>query len=288
MCGCDDVGRLMQDMRLEDEKRNVENEAQSILRLTERYQFPDIEGLTAFFEPLQICYGWRTLEEWETFNFCLRQFLSNIDMLYRVRLPELAAYTSQKVEQAPGSEKLRESRYIWTCLRAIVRLLEQTEAFCLLINSFADRMLEVLDGDSDMALEQAASGRNGNASRRRLVSNQEEWEHGYAVLRELLKTWQRYQDRCQIFLVQFVDFIDDVPGLVQADSAFNLLLDHSCSIFGNILPNFHSNNRDSNETIAALLLDMMQKIDLLLWQIDLLLEMLHPLEKLYAITAGMY
>ena len=29
----------------------------------------------------------------------------------------------------------------------------------------------------------------------------------------------------------------------------------------------------------------MQKIDLLLWQMDILLEVLHPLEKLYAITA---
>src|SRR2546429_9420868 len=126
MRGCDGVGRLMQYMRPEDEKRNVENEAQSALWLTGEYQFPDIEGLTALFEPLRICCGWRSLEEWESFNFCLRQFLSNIDMLYRVRLPELAAYTSQQVEQAPRSEKLRECRYVWTCLRSIVRLLEQT------------------------------------------------------------------------------------------------------------------------------------------------------------------
>ena len=107
MSGCDDVGRLMQYMQSEDEKRNVEKEDQRILWLTEKYQFPDIEGLTALFEPLQICCGWHSLEEWESFNFCLRQFLSNIDMLYRVRLPELAAYTSQQVEQAPRSEKLR-------------------------------------------------------------------------------------------------------------------------------------------------------------------------------------
>ena len=276
MSGCDDVGRLMQYMQSEDEKRNVEKEDQSILWLTEKYQFPDIEGLTALFEPLQICCGWRSLEEWESFNFCLRQFLSNIDMLYRVRLPELAAYTSQQVEQTPRSEKLRERLYIWTCLRAIVRLLEQTEPFCQLINSFAYRMLEVLDGDSDMEAEQAVSGKDGNASGKRSACSQEEWEHGYAVVLELLNAWRRYQDRCQIFIVQFVDLIDDIPGLVQVDSAFNLLLDHSCSIFGNILPKFHSSSRDSGETIATLLLDMMQKIDLLLWQIDILLDVLNP------------
>jgi hypothetical protein len=88
--------------------------------------------------------------------------------------------------------------------------------------------------------------------------------------------------------VQFADFIDDIPGLLQVDSAFSLLLDHSCSIFGNILPKFHSSRGDSDEVIATLLLDMMQKIDLLLWQIDILLEVLHPLEKVYAITVGMY
>jgi hypothetical protein len=89
-------------------------------------------------------------------------------------------------------------------------------------------------------------------------------------------------------MVQFADFIDDIPGLLQVDSAFNLLLDHSCSLFGSILPKFHTDSRDNDEVIATLLLDMTQKIDLLLWQIDILLEVLHPLEKLYAITAGMY
>lgn len=271
-------------MRPDDEKRNVADEARSVLRLTEKYQFPDIEGLTALLAPLQICCEWRSFEEWESFNFCLRQFLSNIDMLYRVRLPELAAYTSQQVEQAPRSEKLRECRYIWTCLRAIVYLLEQTEPFCQLINSSAYRMLEVLDDDSDIE----ADGKDGKASGKRLVSSQEEWEHGYAVVLELLKAWRRYQDRCQIFIVQFADFINDIPGLLQVDSAFGLLLDHSCSIFGHILPKFHSSSGDSDEAIATLLLDMMQKIDLLLWQIDILLDVLHSLEKLYAITAGMY
>jgi hypothetical protein len=256
--------------------------------MMEKYQFSDIEGLTTLFEPLQVCLGWRTLEEWESFKFCLCQFLNNIDMLYRVMLPELAAYTTQEVEQTSKSAMLRECQYIWTCLRAIVRLLEQTEPFCQLINSFAYRMLEVLDGGSDMEAEQEASGRDGNVHRRRLASSQEEWEHGYTVLLELLNAWQRYQDRCQIFIVQFVDLIDDIPGLVQVDSAFTLLLDHSCSIFGDILPDFHSSSRDSDETIATLLLDMMQKVDLLLWQIDILLEVLHPLVKLYAITVGMY
>lgn len=275
-------------MQPEDEKRNVADEARSMLQLTEKYQFSDIEGLTALLEPLQICCGWRSFEEWESFNFCLRQFLSHIDMLYRVRLPEMAAYTSLQVEQAPGSERLRECRYIWTCLRAIVRLLEQTEPLCQLINSSVYRMLELLDDDRDMEAGQASSGKDGKASRKRLASSQEEWEHGYAVVLELLKAWRRYQNRCQIFIVQFVDFIDDAPGLLQVDSAFSLLLDHSCSIFGNILPKFHSSSGGSDEAIATLLLDMMQKIDLLLWQIDILLEVLHPLEKLYAITAGMY
>lgn len=287
MCGCDGVGRLMQYMQPEDEKRNVEDEARSILRLTEKYQFPDIEGLTALLEPLQACCGWRTLEEWETFNFCLRQFLSNIDMLYRVRLPELAAYTSQQVEQTSRSEKLNECRYIWTCLRAIVRLLELAEPFSKIINSSAYCMLEVLDVDSDVEAEQVASGKDRNTGGKRLACSQEEWEYGCAAVFELLKAWRRYQDRCQIFIVQFADFIDDIPGVLQVDSAFNLLLDHSCSIFGDILPKFHSGG-DSDEVIAALLLDMMQKTDLLLWQIDILLEVLHPLEKLYAITAGMY
>ena len=288
MCGCDGVGRVMQYMQPEDEKRDVTDEARSILRLTEKYQFPYIEELTALLEPLQICCEWHAFEEWECFNFCLRQFLSNVDMLYRVRLPELAAYTSQQVEQTPGSEKLRECRYIWTGLRAIVCLLEQTEPVCQLINSSTYRILEVLDDDSDIEAEQAVSGKDGKAGGSRLASSQEEWEHGYAAVLELLHAWRRYQDRCQIFLVQFADFVNDVPGLLQVDSAFSLLLDHSCSIFGHILPKFYASSGDSDESIATLLLDMMQKIDLLLWQIDILLEVLHPLEKLYAITAGMY
>ena len=271
-------------MRPEDEKSNVENAARSILRLTERYQFSDIEGLSALLEPLQICCGWRSFEEWECFKFCLCQFLNNIDMLYRVRLPELAAYTSQQGEQTSRSEKLRARCSIWNCVQAMVCLLEQTEPFCQLINSSAYRMLEILDADSEIEAEQ----KDRNASGRRLVSSQEEWEHGYAVMLELLKAWRRYQGRCQIFIVQFADLIDDIPGLLQVDSAFNLLLDHSSSIFGNILPKFQSDSGNSDEIIATLLLDMMQKIDLLLWQIDILLEVLHPLEKVYAITAGMY
>jgi hypothetical protein len=275
-------------MRVGDEQRNIENETQWSSVVKEEDECSAIGGLSAVFEPLQVCLGWQTLEEWESFKFCLCRFLNNVDILYRVMLPELAAYSSQQVKQEARSEMLRESWYIWTCLRAIVRLLEQTEPFCQLINSFAYRMLEVLDGDDDIELEQGTSGRDGNARRRQLTSSHEEWEHEYSVLRELLNAWQRYQGRCQIFIEQFVDLVDNIPGLVQVDSAFSLLLDHSSSIFGQIIADFHLSSTDSDETIATLLLDMMQKLDLLLWQIDFLLEVLNPLVKLYAITAGMY
>lgn len=272
-------------MQQKGEKKNCGNEAPGIRLLVEKYQLSDIEGVSALFEPLRGCCEWSTHEEWEIFKFCLRQFLNSIDMLYCVQLPELAAYTSQQAEQILGSERLRERQSIWTCLRTITRLLEQTESFCQLANSFVYRMLEALDGNGDVESKQAVAGKHGSGCGQRLAFSQEEWEHGYAILLELFKAWRCYQGRGQIFIAQFVDFIDDIPALAQVDSAFELLLDHSCSIFGNILPDLHSH---SDEAIAILLLDMMQKIDLLLWQIDILLTVLHPLEKLYAMTVGMY
>jgi hypothetical protein len=275
-------------MQPEDAQKSTETEIQGVFMLTEKYQFSNIGELSALFEPLQVCLGWRTLEEWENFKFCLCQFLNNVDTLYRVMLPELTAYTTQRLKQTSKSESRRECRYIWTCLRSIVRLLEQTEPFCQLINSFVYRRLEELDGDSDGEMGPEAPGRDGNTRRWRPDSGQAEWEQEHSVLLELLAAWQRYQNRCQIFIVQFVDFVNDIPGLAQTDSAFKLLLDHACSIFGSILPDFHSSDIESDEIIAALLLNMMQKVDLLLWQIDILLQVLHPLVKLYAITAGMY
>ena len=270
-------------MQPEQDRNATTTRTRQVLLATRKAQPIEIEGLNVLLEPLNVYFSQHIAhEEWQRFNFCLRQLLSSIDTLYLVLLPVLTGCTIPLVEHVPGSEHLRQRQQIWVSLRTITRLLEQTEPLCQLLNALTYGMLEALDDHTNLQSSEEQSAGGNKETRQLPPFQQEAWEQGYSALQERLDSWQQQQDTFRISTPQLADLAVDIPDLAHINSAFDLLLDQACSLFGEILPDFRFVTIDSNEGVAILLLDMMQKVDALLWQLDMLLEPLHSLMKAYA------
>jgi hypothetical protein len=204
--------------------------------------------------------------------FNLQRLFISMDTLYLVLLPDLAIHTQQ------NSGDLLSRRYqIWTYLLEIKSLIEQLEPCGQLINTQISRILDQLDQSSQALDVQEAR-----------AIPQEQWEQSLTIVTERLNDWQQCHNRCPSCDVQFSEFQVLISSISQMDTALDLLLDYTCAIFGDILADFRLVRSNDTEGVALLLLDLMQKIDLLLWQIDELFDPLYPLLKQHAIGAHMH
>ncbi|HEX4203696.1 MAG TPA: hypothetical protein VHZ51_05785 [Ktedonobacteraceae bacterium] len=223
-------------------------------------------------------------EDLTSFNFCLQRLFSGIDMLYIALLPELKRYTAQQQRNyytLPNqgqvqSEQAANRYYIWVCLQKVKHQLERIEAHCQLANNLAVALLEALTLHEPAANEQPVA----------LLPtiSREQWKNELAVVTDRVGDWQHKHGEQGAFSMQFAGQLTSIPTLAHMDTAFDLLLDNASAIFGTILADFRAVTPGDDEVLATLLLDIMQKNDLLLWHIDVLLEPLSPLLKQFTVN----
>src|SRR5205814_2399347 len=93
------------------------------------------------------------------------------------------------------------------------------------------------------------------------LTEQEHWDEAVKQLTDTLSDWQRSQHQQRTFKTVFAGLEQDVTVLEEIDSGFDLVLDYAASVFGEILLDFQAVTPDDDETVATLLLDLLQKID---------------------------
>jgi hypothetical protein len=197
-------------------------------------------------------------------------------------LPELLATASQK-EASPQT-----GYQVWNCLRDLKRLIGHVEPLCQLLNGLAMAMLEALDLHADQAPDDITMKRSPGKDWYKHQSPTQRKERAFTALTECLNDWRQCHNRCLSFAIQFAELYPLAPSLARADTAFDALLDYVSSLFGEVLPSFCSMQEESYERIATRLLDMMQKIDLVLVQACDLFDALYSLLQYRASNSAIY
>jgi hypothetical protein len=244
-----------------------------------------LEGLDFFLDGFDTCFR-LCIEQGDRdcFRFCMQRLFVSIDTLYLIMLPDLLAAASQK-EASPHM-----SCQVWTRLRDLKRLIEHIEPLCRLLNSLAMTMLEALDLHTDQVSDNTLAWKPetplDHAHTDSLRKNEHSQlsckgakERAFTALTECLNDWRQCHNRGLSFTAQFARGGSLAPALARTDDALNTLLDYAGPLFGEVLPEFYTviGQRGPREHIATLLLDMMQKIDLMLVQTCILFDTLYSL-----------
>ncbi|HLZ63170.1 MAG TPA: hypothetical protein VKR06_40075 [Ktedonosporobacter sp.] len=248
-------------------------------------QYSETMGLVIILERLRTCFK-RCVdaEDMELLGFSLHHLFYGVNTLYQSVLPNLTACTAHIVEiETTGCQYC-----LWLHLQEVKRLLERIEPLCRLLNGAIISILDSLDALRRLGGEQKATrkdeGREKDQCWQQTMA-QERWELALSVLTDRLNSWHQYHTKRLSFTIQFTNLLPHIPTLAHMDTAFDLLLDNAGAIFGEILQDFQAISIGDDEAMATLLLDLMQKVDQLLLQIDILVEPLHMLIRYYAIGA---
>lgn len=226
-------------------------------------------------------------------RFCLQHIFLCVDTLYSATLLDLTPSTSTPTKL----EDILKHRRTWTQLQETKRILDRLEPLCQLFNGAVTNILASLDPlpeshtrSSTMPSEEMdtidianAPGTTDTHSR----TFQEQWEQALIFLTSRLGEWQQCHIRHRSFSSQFIALIAEIPTLAEIDSPFDHLLENARAIFGEILLDFQAISAGDDEAVATLFLDMLQKSDQILLQIDTLMEPLHSIIKHYTLAAEM-
>ncbi len=175
--------------------------------------------------------------------FCLHHLFLSIDTLSRVTYCVFTEQVSSSDESPPAQTRgLVQQHAIWTHLREIKQVLERIEPLCQLLNDASSTMLSSLD-------TQASS------------PSPTPFHH------------------CFAHLLSAIPATSTTPTLAHIDNAFFILLKSACSLFSDTLPAFSTTR---HEATAVLFLDLMQKIDQILLQVDVMMAPLQTLIKHHA------
>ncbi len=253
-----------------------------------------LEGLNFFLDGFDTCFH-LCIEQGDRvcFRFCMQRLFVSIDTLYLVMLPDLQATVSQK-EASP-----RVRYQVWTCLRDLKRLIEHIEPLCQLLNSLATTMLEALDLHTDQMSDDTSVWKPEAPTDRAHadISRKDIKERAFTALAECLNDWRRYYSYCLYFSVRFAKLFPLESELARIDAALDALLDYAGPLFGEVLPAFSIEpidptiapvQVDLRERIVVHLLDMMQKIDLVLVQTSILLDAFYSLLQYHASASAVY
>ncbi|MBV9229543.1 MAG: hypothetical protein JOZ18_09545 [Chloroflexi bacterium] len=256
--------------------------------LPDKYEdpFSGTVGLASIFERLRAYLGARAdAQDIEILSFSLHHLFCSIDILFQRALTQLTASTSQVREP---QKDLRALYSGWVYLRQITCLLERIEALCQLLNGAATSILTALNATSSMAkIADAQTVDLGNEQNWYHSAAQEQWGQVAAIITECLSNWLECHESHLSFTTRFANLAAIIPALTHTDSAFDLLLENVCAIFGDVLQDFQAIALGDDEATATLLLDLMQKADQLLYQINILLGALHELIKQYVARVEM-
>jgi hypothetical protein len=257
-------------------------------------------GLTMVLERMRRCFWDRISNHHiDMLSMCLSNIFISVDELYRILLPELTTCLQRNPthSEKPITEQEISAHYcIWSLLQDIENALEHLEPLCHLLINTIMTTVEALDrscsiygaarikrqllreGEDEESTEILAAISTAQISDHTYYH----WMQAVRSLSEQLQQWQYCnQTRCS-FAQQFDLFATMIPTLGQVDSMLDLIVDTMQAIFGQILPEFHMIARGDDETATTLLLDVTQKIDLILLTIHTQIEPLYILTREYA------
>ena len=212
--------------------------------------------------------------------------------MYRQALPTLQRCTEQSLANNPRSRQA-----IWSELQRINRTLDRMEPLCHLLSDATECILDAFDyssvnGMTDAEEETLTELDTSHADKNLDTTDEqgwfpmldsEHWEQALRALTEGLKDWRQSYRTLVPLTTQFARLVHMPSTLARLDVAFALMLDCAGTIFGEILPCFRATAGGDEETIAALLFDLMQQSDQLLVQFDMTLEPMNELIKQFAI-----
>jgi len=262
-------------------------------------QYSETMGLVIIVERLRTCFK-RSIdaEDMELLGFSLHHLFYSVNLLYRRVLPDLTACTMHAAEGQELTRDLGCQYCVWLHLQEAKRLLERIEPLCQLLNGAIISILASLDALRRLEEEQKAQKLQTPGLQERKRQEKEQcwqetlaqgrWELALSILTERLNSWHQSHTKRISFTIQFANLLPHIPTLAHMDTAFDLLLDNAGAIFGEVLQDFQAISVGDDEAMATLLLDLMQKVDQLLLQIDILLEPLHILIRRYAIGVEMH
>jgi hypothetical protein len=227
------------------------------------------------------CNGQVSANDLEILGFSLHHLFYSINALYREVLPDLTAAGQPSPECQDDIDDLLRLHRIWTRLQMVRHLLGKIAPLCHLLNNTITCILDTLDVPLDDSYPHPALEIPTQFSQEYLHSmeGQDEWERMVTLLAEHVNDWQRCYEQRLFFGTCFAHLKPVIPSLPQVDIAFASLLDAASSIFSDILLDFHAISDGDAIAVATVLLDLMQKIDQILIQIDVLSEPLHALLK---------
>jgi len=236
--------------------------------------------------------GRANVDDMDVLSFSLHHLFCRVDYLYRTALPELMSCSPSMMSEQSLTESLLARQYIWTQLRAIKQSISRIEPLCNLLCDATRCILDALDmtgesyTSSDDTIPQLAAHGKGEEQEWLQTLNQERWDHALTTLTECLSYWQQSYGQLALFVNHFAHVVRTIPMLPQLDGVFNILLDSTAAIFGDILPGFQAISVGDDEGVATLLFDLMQQADQLLVQLDTTLEPLQALIEYFALPAS--
>ena len=221
-------------------------------------------------------------EDRDILCFCLHHLFLSIDTLSSVTYCIFTEQVSSADESLPAQTRdLVQQHAIWTRLREIKHLLERIEPLCQLLNDASSAMLSSLD-------TQAISPSSTPPEESSTI--QLSYEQLRDALTPVVDTWRQCLSQqhtfhhCFAHLLAATPTTSTTPTLARIDSAFLILLKSACSLFSETLPAFSTTR---HEATAALFLDLMQKIDQILLQVDVMMAPLQILIKHHGLETEM-
>ncbi|GCE05646.1 hypothetical protein KDAU_29750 [Dictyobacter aurantiacus] len=250
----------------------------------------DTYGLELVLERLQRCLQGRLPRtEIELLLVCLRQVFENTDILYGLLLADLYYDVNQLANALSGcATDGDDSVYVGLkiVLQDIEALLERLAELAQLLLGSLQRVF--------CALDRSCSLYGANRVKRRLRQEGEDeektdilaalelayipdstyyqWMQALRLLTTRFQYWQQCKQACGSFSIVFASKPLLHPLLTSIDITLNQLRETIQTLFGTVLPEFHTVPRGDDASLALHLLNLMQYVDLLLHQLNRLRE----------------
>jgi hypothetical protein len=225
----------------------------------------------------------------EILDMSLRHIFENADILYSVLLPEMTQCTLHIIaSNTPTAAAYDAAPRYWikSVLQDIEASLERLEALSQLLITTTLSSLEALDrscsvyGTARIKKRLLREGEDEECTEIFAAievahipdSTYYQWMQALRLLTARLNNWQEQHQTYPVFTTLLNTQNGIHPALEHIDTTMNQARKSITTLFGTILPEFHTVARGDDETVAALLLNVMQYTDLLLSYIDTLLE----------------
>lgn len=253
-------------------------------------RFAGAAGLAVILGQLVAYFSGRAnIDDMDVLGFSLHHLFCQVDVLYRVILPDVLHDSTAKEKPEQIIEEYIQDQHLWTQLRAIKHTLERLEPLCHLLSDATESILDALDSTHGKrnARNHADMEPSLHDDKQNWLEtlNEERWDMALTAITESLGQWQESHSHLTPLtkLTQFTATIASNPTISQFDAALTVVLDSAGAIFGDIMPGFQAIADEDDEAVATLLFDLMQQADQLLVQFDSMVEPLQTLIEYFAL-----